>query len=134
MVAMSSSALRCETPSSRDSIAGLQCRSSRDVRLGLQAPPQRGEAVMRQVFVQVQRIEFAEMFGGDMHLAFQKGADGGIAFAHGKARHLLLRRGLIQQQAVQQRRSRAGRRGAAIRADENAVARGRRPGRASGSA
>ena len=42
------------------------------------------------------------MFGGDGRLVFQEGADGGVALAHGKARHLLLRRGLIQQQAAQQ--------------------------------
>ena len=66
-----------------------------------QASPERGEAFMGEVFIQVQRIECAEMFGGDMHLVFEEGANGGIAFAHGEARHLLLRRGLLQKQAVQ---------------------------------
>ena len=79
-------------------------KAGRFFRRAFQAPPERGEAVMGEVFIQVQRIEFAEMFGGDMDLVFQEGADGGIAFAHGEARHLLLRRGLLQQQAVQQAR------------------------------
>ena len=84
-----------------------------------QASPERGEAFMGEVFIQVQRVECAEMFGGDMHLVFEEGADGGIAFAHGEARHLLARRGLLQQQAVQQVVSRAGRHGAENRAGEN---------------
>ena len=98
-----------------------------------QASPQSGEAFVEQILIQVQRIELPEMLSGDMHLVFQEGADGGIAFAHGKARHLLLRRGLIQQQAVQQARPESGRRGAENRADENAAAGERRPGRASDS-
>jgi hypothetical protein len=74
------------------------------IRGQFQASPECGEAFMGQVFVEVQRVEFAEMFGGDMHLLFQEGADVGIAFAHRKALHLLLRRGLLQQQAVQHAR------------------------------
>ena len=42
------------------------------------------------------------MFGGDGRLVFQKGADGGIAPAHGEARHRRLGRGRIHQQAAQQ--------------------------------
>ncbi len=41
------------------------------------------------------------MFGRDMHLVSEKGADLGIALAHGEAPHLLFRRRLLQQQAVQ---------------------------------
>ena len=124
------------------SMAAMSCsgrmRASRAVTVGFpirrfQAAPERGEALMGQVFIQVQGIQFAEMFGGDMHLVFQEGADGGIAPAHGIARHLLLRRLLLQQQTVKQAASRAARPGAENRADENAVAEARRPGRGSGS-
>ncbi len=73
-----------------------------------QALAERGEAFMGKVFIQVQRIELAEMFGGDMHLFFEEGADGGIAFAHGKTRHFLLRGGFLQQQTVQAAVSRIG--------------------------
>ena len=67
-----------------------------------EAPPEGGEAFMGEVFIQVQRIELAEMFGGNMRLLFQEGADAGIALAHREPFRLVLRLGLVQQQAAQQ--------------------------------
>ncbi len=79
---------------------GKAVLSRQKVVVAFKALAEGGKAVVGDVFIQIKRVEFAEMFGGDVDLVSQEGADGGIAFAHGETRHLFLGRRFIQQQAT----------------------------------
>ena len=78
-----------------------------DDLLGLkfaQHAAQRGEPAAREIFVQVKRIDRAEMFGGDVHLPPEKGVHLRVTRAHGVALHVRLR---FHEQRVERARPKA---------------------------
>ena len=56
---------------------------------------------MREVFVQVERIQLAKVFGRNVKLLVEKRADSGVAAAHCVTGNLLPGRDAVQQKPIE---------------------------------